>query len=122
MSDEKQKGVEVPPSKIVQIAGDNELCALCEDGSVWSLWHDGLWHIVSAAHVANRKQPSKTTDEKQREVERKAWLWDQLWQANRMPDFAVVITAEAEGVWGTVACSMRQAEDLLDSLARERKP
>lgn len=115
MSDEKQKGVEVPPSKIVQITTSDDLYALCEDGSVWSHWSDGLWHIISPAHVANCQQPSTTTDEKQR----KARLWDVMWELKAIGRiYAQVNDCQSLGI----AYTSEEAADLLERLAGEVKP
>ncbi len=76
MSEREVIAFEVPPSKIVQItaAYNDVLNALCEDGSVWSHWSDGLWHQISPAHVANRQQPGADADETQREPLGIEWL------------------------------------------------
>jgi hypothetical protein len=113
-------GQTTPPSKIVQIVGGDDPLALCEDGSVWILnWHTRLWCPLSPAHVANRQQASAATDETQR----KAWLWDQLWLAAERPDIRVAIDGDAQDLgWMLIAGEAQAAEELLDNLARERKP
>ncbi len=118
MSEQKDKFLDVPPSKIVQIVSDDALFALCEDGSVWGRGN-ACWVEFSPAHAANRQQASAATDETQR----KARLWDQLWLAAERDDIKVEIEGNTEDLgFVFIAGSAQGAEELLDNLARERKP
>lgn len=56
-------------------------------------------------------------------LKRKAWLWDQLWLAAERDDIKVEIQGEVEALgWVLIAGSAQDAEELLESLAREKKP
>ncbi len=115
MSEQKDKFLDVPPSKIVQIMGDNSLYALCEDGSVLEFTHNGKWHMLSPAHVANRQQASGSADETQR----KARLWDVMWELKAVGRiYAQVNDCQSLGI----AYTSEGAADLLERLAGEVKP
>ncbi len=56
-------------------------------------------------------------------LKRKAWLWDQLWLAAERDDIKVEIQGDTDEFgWVLIAGSAQDAEELLDNLAREKKP
>ncbi len=68
-------------------------------------------------------QPLQRTTQELATLKRKAWLWDQLWLAAERDDIKVEIQGEVEALgWVLIAGSAQDAEELLESLAREKKP